>query len=264
MSTQPAGIPVGEGQPQPGNPTPTGQPLGQPPLQPTPGTPPTPQDNPQLAELQQKLASLEAEARKSADSAKFYQSNYDRAQQQLKAVVGAQPQADPNAEDVKFFMSQGYEEKDARVFVEFTNRKMAGITQQNNALQQSLRATSSTGQVLQAAASDRDYAPLFADPEIANAVIQELQRCAINGQADYVTEQYAKSFAEQMYASLRRPWLVNQQPAAQQQQAPRGFGGFNGPMPGFSPAAVQQQQAVRPPGAEIHDQAIQERFGIKP
>jgi hypothetical protein len=255
MSTPAAGIPSGEGQPQPGNPQPTGQPQGQqtPPPTPPANQPGEPQpnlpDNPQLAELQQKLAKVEEDARKAQESARFYQGNYDRAQQQLKAVVGAQPQADPLAEDIKFFVTQGYNEQDARALVEFTNRKVSGLQQQNQNLQNSLQASSMIGQILQSAAQDKDYIPLFNDPDIAFSVNQELQRVALlPGQKDAnQLVEYAKAFAETVYTTKHRPWLQPNQPPQQPQPSQqRPFLGFNGNLqPGYTPVA-QQQKASDP------------------
>lgn len=248
-----------------------GQPGQQQPQQPqaTPGaaTPPTQpaQASPSAEELGRQLAELKEQNRIATESARHWQSQADRERQRTQALAGVTPQADPLAEDIKFFTAQGYEEKDARMLVEFTNRKVAGLTQQNQSLQQSMQASSAIGGIIQQAANDKDYAPLFADPEIANAVHQEMQRCALSGQANMVTPDYAKAVAEGAYASLRRPWLQNPGTTQQAtQQQPMGFLPFNGPMPGYSPAGLQQQAPQRPPGAEIHDREIAERFGIKP
>jgi hypothetical protein len=169
MSTPAAGIPGNEGQPNQGIPPVTGQPQGTPP--PAQAEPPK-QDNPQFAELQQKYATLEAEAKKRDEAARFYQSQFDKAQHQLRAVVGAQPQQDPHAEDIKFWVGRGYGEKEARDMVEYTASKIGGMQQQLQQAQQTIQATSAVGEVLQAAAMDPRFAPLFSDPDVQRQVHQ--------------------------------------------------------------------------------------------
>jgi len=249
MSTQAAGLPTSEGQPQSGNPAPAGQPQA-------PNTPPPPpalgeqpkQENPQLAELQQKLATLEAEAKKNAESARFYQSNFDKAQQQLRAVVGAQqPQADPVAEDVKYWVGQGYDEKDARAMVDYVNRKTQPLMQQLHAAQQTLQATTQTSHVLQSAMADPGYGMLFADTDVQTQVHQALQQAALSGQPELVNPAYAVEIAKLAYMDKHKPWAVQQPGQPSQPTQHFNFPGLLGPQStGFRPAPAVQSKPTNP------------------
>jgi hypothetical protein len=195
---------------------------------------------PSIEELQKQIQERDEKLRVTSESARHWQSQADRFKQ---VALGSQPQVDPLAEDIKFFTAQGYDEKDARSLVEFTNRKVSGLQQQNQNLQNSLQASSMIGQILQSAAQDKDYIPLFNDPDIAFSVNQELQRVALlPGQKDAnQLVEYAKAYAETVYTTKHKPWLQPNQ-SAQQPQAPqqRPFLGFNGNLqPGYTPVAAQ-------------------------
>lgn len=169
--------------------------------------------------------------------------------------MGVQPEPDPLAEDVKYWVGQGYDEKEARIMVDYVARKTQPLMQQLQAAQQTLQATTQTGQVLQAAANDPEYAALFDDPKIANAVQQEMQRCALNGQASLVTPEYAKAVAESAWAATYKPWKQGGTSQQQPMQQTHNFPPFMGPQPtGFRPAPAAPVKQANPIADQLASQ----------
>jgi hypothetical protein len=225
------------------------------------------QASPQAEELQRQLTELKEQNRIANESQRHWQSQADRFKAQAQGLLGVQPQADPLAEDVKFWLQRGYPEKEARDMVEFTHQKLSGIQQQNQQLQQTIQATTAVGQAFQMAAGDKDYGALFGDPEIANQVHQELQRCALGGQGNFVTPEYAKEIAALAYTHKSKPWLAQTgtaiQPTQQvQQRQPSPIFNFMGPQGANYAPAIQTAKPVNP-AVQAVGQDILSHFGIK-
>lgn len=217
------------------------------------------QPSAEAAELQQRLARAEA-------SAKHFQAEFTRSRQQIAALSGVAPQADPLAEDIQAFVKQGYSPEDARAFVEYTNRKLEPILRQNQQLQQSQQAMGNMGHVHQAAMQADPE--LFSDPRISQYVGEQLQQAALQGQLDLLTPEYARMMAVHQWGSLNQPWKqqaapVRQAPAQMPQRAPQF--GFNGPSGGYSavPIRPQSQGPQVDPGADAYVKQQINSFGGK-
>lgn len=223
------------------------------------------QTSPSVEELQRQLSEREEKLRLATESARHWQSAADKERQRVQALAGTQPQVDPLEAKVKALVAQNYNESDARLILGLIHSETAPLIQQNQQLQQTLQATSITNQVINTAASDKDYTPLFADPEIAMQVDQELRRCALQGQGNMVNPEYAKAFAETIWVSKNKPWLqqgqATQQTQTQQRPSLPNFQ-FMGPVGAqYSPPVVP----VKPisPGAQAVGAEIKQHFGLK-
>ncbi len=267
MSAQPQG-PAPQAQPGNGEQPPVQQPTQQTPQQPNPAAPASQPQTPAVSveELQRQIAERDEKLRLATESSRHWQSQADRYKAQTQALTGVQPQQDPLAEDVKFFVSQGYDEKDARIFAEFTNRKVSALAQQNQTLQQSLQATNRTGQLMQSLIADQQLGPMFADQEVQSQVHQMLQQAAISGQHDLVNPGYAVELAKLAWADKHKPWAPQtQQPQAQPQAQPLPTNfQFLGPQPtGLRPAPAQSQAKPNNPFADQLAQQMAQYTGIQ-
>lgn len=259
MSTPNAEIPAPASQPsgdlqQPGQlpNTPVAQPN-----QPSPTQPASPQAP--AAPPNAEIETLRKELERERNAARHFQSNFDRAQQQIQALSGVAPRQDPLAEDVAFLKQKGYPEENARDIAEFMNRKLEPLQQHNMQLQASMRGTITAQQAYQdAAAADPG---LFADPKIGQAAWESLNAAAQAGRLEYITPGYAKHVAATAYAMEKQPWnqAPQQPPAPQPMQGFRPAGlppiSFGGPPSGYPPQHFQQQPTG--PSAEANKLAAE-------
>lgn len=275
MSTSTAGNPTDPGQAPAGNPSTAGQPTGQSapqqqppnpaasPANPTDPKPTTAAANQPPADWQQQIQKAQEDARKAQESARYFQANYDRSTQQLQALAGAQPKADPMAEDVQFFVKQGYNEADARAFVEYTNRKVQPLMQQNQQLHAALNGTSQVNHIMQSVASDAQYGRFMQDSEVYQGVQNILSQTALQGQRDLLSNpDYVKDIirtvAFDKYAlNSGAPNGTQAQPTMQ----PPQFNGFNGPTGQYRPAPAQPVKQANPL-AEQYARQMSEYTGI--
>ena len=191
-------------EPNPGTPAPANNPqgTGQAPEQPkqtapnpAPTTPqaPTPPAAPATPPpvdpaLQQRLEQAEKAAR-------HYQSQFSQARNQLQALTGAQPQADPLADDIDYLRKKGYDDQNARDMAEFMARKLQPIQQRNQQLEAQIQGSSVAQQAMQAAVSANPE--LFSDQTIATEVWNSMQNTAHQGNLQVLTPEYAKFLGAQ-------------------------------------------------------------------
>jgi hypothetical protein len=171
------------------------------------------------------------------------QSEKDRALAQIRALTGAQtPQADPMVGRIKAYTDQGYTEQDARFFISQIDQAVAPIMQQNQQLQAAVQGQSLAQQAYHRAVEQNPE--LFADPKVQQAAWGALSEAALAGQNQFVTPDYALSFAAQTWALENQPWKKpangTPPPVAQPQFRPAGpMVSFAGPVPGYPQPAPQ-------------------------
>jgi hypothetical protein len=266
MSEQAQGTPQPAGQPS-GTEQPAGQ-VQQPPAAQAGTQPATQQANQSAtsaapAQTAQEIDTLRRELDLAKKSAQHFQSNYDRAQQQLRAMTGAAaPPPDPYAARIKAFVDKGYGEEDARMLVDLVRAETEPLRQRNQLMEAQLQGTTLAQAAYQQAA---DANPgLFADPKIAQATYQALQNAALQGQPDYVTAEYAYQFAAGEYAVQRKPWEAQQPPptGAPPPRQPFNPGSFGGPPAGYTPMPPTQKPVN--PEVERFNEEIRSHFNFRP
>lgn len=265
MSEPSAGLP-----PPAGQPSGIEQPAGQPPVsQPNPATPAP--ANPQAAppppapQSAQEVEALRKELELVKKSAAHFQSNYDRAQQQIRAMAGVQqPPPDPYAAKIKAFVDKGYGEEDARMLVDLVRSETEPLRQRNQQMEAQLQGTTQAQNAYQQFAEANPE--LAADPKIAQATWQALQGAAMQGQPGFVNAEYARLVAAQEWALANEPWKqqANQPPPAPLPgYVPKGFPmSFSGPAGAFPPPNQQQQQ--RDPAEDEMARRMAQRAGLDP
>lgn len=214
--------------------------------QPTTPTPATPQATPAtqpavkpptVEELQTQLAEANKKLTQAETSAKHFQSQFDQMRARTQAAIQpAQTPTDPLAPFVKELTDQGYNEQDARVIVNLTNRMVAPLQQQLQTAQSTVQGFTQIDAVLEQAVTANPK--LFADQRVIQHTRNELIAAARAGQVDYLTPEYAAVCGQMGWAQTFKPWdaTPNQQVTTTVPPGVRPLS-FQGPQPGFTPAA---------------------------
>lgn len=238
-SSQPSGIAPAPGQPQPNTPAAPAATPSQPanPQAPAPAAPAAPAQPDALTQLQVRVEQAERAAR-------HHQSRADQQAAQLRALTGVQqPQADPLEAKAETYAKQfGIAKDDALVMLRMTQAEMAPLSQRNQQLEAMVQGNSRVQSVYQAALEKDPQ--LFADPRIQQAVFNNLNDLASQGQLQYLDPTYALEYGAGEWARLNRPWDA----ASTARPAPpaplpnyRPVGSFGGPPAGHAPLAPQTQ-----------------------
>lgn len=253
-ASQPSGIEQQPGQPPPNTPAADAAAPNQPanPQAPPAAPPVTPEE----------FARLRAENERLQQGVRHFQSNYDRAQQQLRAMAGVAPTPpDPYAAKIKAFVDKGYGEEDARMLVDLVRSETEPLRQRNAQLEATVQGSSRVSTVFQQAMSQD--ADLFADPRIQQCVYNHLNALAQQGQLDYLTPDFAIEVGNGEWAKLNRNKTGQPPPAAPVARPMFGPMSFTGPQGGGYVPLPSSKPGISPEGA-AYDREIQARFNIKP
>lgn len=209
---------------------------------------------PEVAALQQQLEQANKAAR-------HYQSQFSQARNQLQAVTGVTPQADPYAEDIAYLKSKGYTEDNARDMAEFMGRKLQPFQQRIQQQEQIIRGSAQVEAVMQAA-MQKDPT-LFQDEQIYRQTFENLRQTALSGDTTYLNPDYAISYGEGVWGSIHR--RAQMQPPNTPSPAAPAFTprpmNFGGPPPGYTPAAPNTR--VPDPEVQRYNDEIRNHFGLK-
>jgi len=171
----------------------------------TPATAPSAE----LTALQTQLAA-ERQARQQAEQqARDHQAAFTQSRQQLAALVGTQPKADPMAEYVQRYTSQGFEADAAKVMAEIEYKNDVRY----QTLQSSVQAQNAVPNILQSIYTQ--YPGLCANQAVVQVMDSALRQAAAAGRPDLVTLDYALNIGFQEDGRTR---YAQQQP--NQQTAP--------------------------------------------
>lgn len=159
-----------------------------------------------------------------------------------------QPVVDPiDAKADAYAKKFGIAKEDAAVMLQITQAENAPLIQRNQQLEAMVQGNSRVQSVFQAALEKDPQ--LFADPRIQQAVFNNLNDLASQGQLQYLDPTYALEYGAGEWARLNRPWASGNQP-----QPPANIrpftGSFGGPRPGYTPPTPPPNPNVLSPAAQ--------------
>lgn len=207
-----------------------------------------------LQELESQLQAERTRAQNLEQLARQQQSRADQYRQQVQALAGTTPQADPLEAKAASYASQfNLNKEDAKAVLAMVRAEFAPIQQQYQQQTQALQATTMVNDVMQQAYSQDPS--LFPSDQVYAAVQAQVREMALQGNAQYVNPDYVLDVAAIEAARLARANRANpsanqpisvrpqQYPQAHQQSIPSMMGQGSG----FRPAMPQPQQRPNAP-----------------
>lgn len=198
------------------------------------------QAQPSVEELQQQLQAVRESQARTEQSAKHWQSQFDRARQFIAGQTPAQVQPDPLDKYAQILVDDGYDPKDAKNVAKMVHAMVSPLQQQNQQLQASQQASFQVHSAFQKAVQENPG--LFADPAAQQVAWNALNQAAQDGQGIYVNADYAVTVAAQDWSLRNKPWETNRPPVqAAPPRPPVSMAGWAGPGGNYQPMPQQQQ-----------------------
>ncbi len=184
-----------------------------------PNSQPQQTSTPEASKLQELETQLQAERNRAQNLeqlARTQQSRADQATARMQALAGVVPKQDPLAQDVEYFVKNGINADDARLFAGFVNQKMGAVQQQYQQQTQALQATTMVSDVLNNAYQQD---PSLFSEQIYSEVQSQLRQDALQGNSQFMNPEYALDLAAIAQSRAARANRGN--PQAQQYQQPQ-------------------------------------------
>jgi hypothetical protein len=195
-------------------------------------------------EIQAQIDAANARAQQFEQQARYHQSRADQTANQLQAVVGAAPKADPLKPHLDRILSDfpDLDERAAKLMATERLETATRFSQLESNFNSRLQAPQAAEQALSAAFQTQPSA--LSDPSIAHFVRQQLTQAAMNGHP--INPNYALDIA---FHEMGRRAVIGQQapPTQPQVQQPFNINGFTGPQGGFQAPAPRQMQSTATP-----------------
>lgn len=214
---------------------------------------PAPQQ-PDVADLQRQLAELTRQRETAEQSARYFQSQFDKVR---SAVSPNQPAQDPLAPYIKQYTDAGVDEAQARLLVQNQYAMVQPLIQQNQQLSAALQGSSQVQDVMRQSWTKVPQA--FSDPNIAQQVEAELRQTAMQGRP--IDVDYAIDLAAIL--TQRNAWLKPNGAPPPAAAAPNFTSQF-GPASAFNgmPQRAQAQAAQLTPEQQAASDAVRQYWGL--